>query len=136
MKFLPHSKTYCVSITETILLILYKEMRFSLFWFVTQRGLVVSDFSGKPVGPTFKGQTLHVKVYLILKFPIHFTRSSHLIFFDSLILIKLMKRTSNVVLGHRNQHVTLHFVIDLNLKQGLSALIFCYVITETLINGV
>jgi hypothetical protein len=33
------------------------KLRFSPFWDVTQRKLVVTDISGQPIGPVFKGQT-------------------------------------------------------------------------------
>jgi hypothetical protein len=34
----------------------HTKLRSSLFWDVTQHRMVVTDFSGQPIGPTFKGQ--------------------------------------------------------------------------------
>jgi hypothetical protein len=33
-------------------------LRSSVFWVVTMRRLVVTDFSGQPISPTFKGQAV------------------------------------------------------------------------------
>jgi hypothetical protein len=70
-------------------------------------------------------------MYLILKYPMHITRSSYLNFFDSLAIIKFMYRTNNFVTFQRDQKNLaccneFYFVIDLKVKA-----VWSYVITET-----
>jgi hypothetical protein len=42
-------------------------MRSSLFWDVTQHKLVVTDVSGQPVGPVFRGQVVQEPDFLTIK---------------------------------------------------------------------
>ena len=41
-------------------------MKYSLFWDVTQRRLVVTDVSGQPIRPIFKGQILPAECLTLL----------------------------------------------------------------------
>ena len=82
---------------------------FSLFWYVTQCILVVSDVSGQPVGPIFKGRaavreehtrthihrrTSHVNIYVRIT-----ANHNKFYFFRQLVLHVSVMWTS---LGHYN----------------------------------
>ena len=49
-----NSKHFFFSSRETC-----NPLRFSLFWDVTQRRLVITDVSGQSLCPVFKGQAIH-----------------------------------------------------------------------------